>query len=178
MSDERDLNIVITGINGEYISKLAKFLADQFDMYFLDAEALYEFDIQPFTLTYVLRKYGVDYYREKQMDTMKYVASFSNTVISVESGALLYQNNIDTLNKDGLIIYVRQPVDMVYKALAKREYLSKEMYSFHGINKREITERDEILCNVAEIIVEDLEGAEISCCNKVIGEIKKYYGVS
>ena len=129
MSDERDLNIVITGINGEYVSKVAKLLADQFDMYFLDAEALYEFDIQPFTLSYVLKKYGVDYYREKQMDTMKYVASFSNTVIAVESGALLYQNNIDTLNKDGLIIYVQQPLDKVYKALTKREYLSKHRYN-------------------------------------------------
>ena len=94
MEDERDLNIVLVSMNVDLAQKMARALAEQFEMYYLDSMELYRFDIQPYTLTYVLKKYGIEYFREKQMDTMKYVASFSNTVINHILCLLFFPNSL------------------------------------------------------------------------------------
>lgn len=177
MSDERDLNIIIVCIDTLYGEKVAKGLSHDFDMYFLDSTALYEFDIQPYTLSYVLKKFGTEYFREQQMGTMKYVSTFSNTVITVDSGALLYQKNIDTLTKDGLIVYLKHSEDKLYKRLINYDYSSKENYNFYCLNKREIISRDEVLCQVAEVVVDATYLSEAECVKEVILEIQKYYGV-
>ena len=58
MEDKRDLNIVITCLDRDYCEKVAEKLAAQFDMYYLNSQALYEFDIQPYTLSYVIKKFN------------------------------------------------------------------------------------------------------------------------
>ena len=131
MEDKRDLNIVITCLDRDYCEKVAEKLATQFDMYYLNSQALYEFDIQPYTLSYVIKKFGMEQFRKNQSGTMKYVSTFSNTIITVESGALLYQNNLDVLTKDGLIVYLKKGVDKLYKTLVNKDYTSREEYNFY-----------------------------------------------
>ena len=177
METERDLNIVVVGIDIEYVERVAKMLAEQFDMYYLDSTELYRFDIQPYTLSFVLKKMGMEYFREQQAGTMKYVSSFSNTVITVESGALMYQDNLDMLTKDALIVYIRMDEHTLNKRLQKRDYFSREEYNFFCLNKREIITRDEILTNIAEICVEASDLSEVQCLEEMTREIKKYYGV-
>lgn len=177
MENERDLNIVLVGMDIDFVQRLAKMLAQAFDMYFLDSMELYRFDIQPYTLSFVLKKFGVEYFREKQMDTVKYISSFSNTVITVESGALIYQANLDRLTKDAVIIYIKMDENTLYKRLTKRDYLSREEYNFFCLNKREIITRDEVLTNISEIVVDASDGSENNCLENIITEIKKYYGV-
>lgn len=177
MEDERDLNIVLVGLDPSFVSAVARQLAQSFDMYFLDSMELYKFDILPLTLGFVLRRYGIDYFREKQTDTIKYVASFSNTVITVESGALLYQENLDIINRDGLIVYLKQNENYLYKKLTNADYFSKEEYNFYCLSKRELIERDFCLSNVAEI-TSDVTGFSVKdCVNEIILKIEKYYGV-
>lgn len=177
MEDKRDLNIIITCMDHEFGEKVAEHLAANFDMYYLDSEGLYEFDIQPYTLSYVIKKFGLEYFRKSQSGTMKYVSTFSNTVITVESGALLYQNNLDMLTKDGLIVYIRKGVDKLYKTLVGRDYSSREEYNFYCLNKREILSRDEVLINVAEVVVDGTNLKVDECTEEIISCIKNYYGV-
>ena len=177
MEDERDLNIVLVGLDPDYTQKIAQLLADQFEMYYLDSMELYRFDISPYTLSYVLKKYGMEYFREKQMDTMKYVASFSNTVITVESGALLYQANLDILTKDAIVIYIKIDENKLFKKLQARDYRSKEEYGFYCLNKRELITRDEILSNICEVKVDASEYNELMCLENITREIEKFYGV-
>lgn len=178
MEDKRDLNIVITCIDHEFGEAVAEKLAACFDMYYLNSEALYEFDIQPYTLSYVIKKFGMEYFRQSQSGTMKYVSTFSNTVITVESGALLYQKNLDMLTKDGLIVYIRKGVDKLYKTISNRDYSSREEFNFYCLNKREIHTRDEVLLNVAEIVVDGTYLKVDECTENIIACIKNYYGVS
>lgn len=177
MEDERDLNIVLVGLDPDYTQKIAQLLADQFEMYYLDSMELYRFDISPYTLSYVLKKYGMEYFREKQMDTMKYVASFSNTVITVESGALLYQANLDILTKDAIVIYIKIDENKLFKKLQARDYRSKEEYAFYCLNKRELITRDEVLSNICEVKVDASEYNELKCLENITREIEKFYGV-
>lgn len=177
MDNERDLNIVIVGMDVDYVEQVAKKLAEQFDMYYLDSTELYRFDIQPYTLSFVLKKMGMEYFREQQMGTMKYVSSFSNTVITVESGALMYQKNLDLLTRDALVVYIRMDEHTLNKRLQKRDYFSREEYNFFCLNKRELIYRDEILTNIAEVCVDASNLLEDQCLEVLTEEIKKYYGV-
>ena len=177
MENERDLNIVLVSMDPEFTNKVAQLLAEQFDMYFLDSMELYRFDIQPYTFTYILKKFGIEYFREKQMDSMKYVGSFSNTVITVESGALLYQKNIDILTKDAIIIYIKIDEHKMFKRMQSADYKSREEYGFFCLNKREILTRDEVLTNICEVMVDASDYDENKCLNNITDEIMKYYGV-
>lgn len=177
MDDERDLNIVLVGMDPEFVGRVAHLLSEQFEMYYLDSMELYRFDIQPYTFTYILKKFGLEYFREKQSDSLKYIGSFSNTVITVESGALLYQKNLDILTKDAIIIYIKQDEHKLFKKLQARDYMSRDEYMFFCLNKREILTRDEVLSNIAEVIVDASHYNELECLRDVTREIKKYYGV-
>jgi len=176
MDAERDLNIVVVGMDIDFVERVSKMLAEQFDMYYLDSTELYRFDIQPYTLSFVLKKMGMEYFREQQMGTMKYVSSFSNTVITVESGALLYQKNLDMLTKDALLVYIRMDEHTLNKRLQNRDYFSREEYNFFCLNKREILTRDEVLQNICEVCVDASELDERTCLEILTTEIKKYYG--
>lgn len=177
MEDERDLNIVLVGLDSDYIQKVAQQLAEQFDMYYLDSMELYRFDISPYTLSFVLKKYGMEYFREKQTDTMKYVASFSNTIITVESGALLYQKNLDILTKDAIIVYIKIDENKLYKRLQAKDYRSREELSFYCLNKRELIERDQVLTNISQVVVDGNSYSEKQCVEDVTLAIQKFYGV-
>lgn len=177
MNDEKDLNIVLVCMDPEFVAKVAKLLGDQFEMYYLDSMELYRFDIQPYTFTYILKKFGLEYFREKQTGSLKYIGSFSNTVITVESGALLYQENLDILTKDGLIIYLKLDEHKLYKKLVAMDYASRDEYMFFCLNKREILTRDEVLTNVAEITIDASELSPEDCLRQLTDEIIKYYGV-
>ena len=177
MEDQRDLNIVLVGMDPDYTQKIAVLLADQFEMYYMDSMELYRFDISPYTLSYVLKKFGLEYFREKQRDTMKYVASFSNTVITVESGALLYQENLDILTKDAIIIYIKIDENKLFKKLQSRDYRSKEEFIFYCLNKRELITRDEVLSNICEVKVDASEYNEQKCLLDITNAIQKFYGV-
>ena len=177
MEDERDLNIVLVGLDPDYTQKIAQLLAAQFDMYYMDSMELYRFDISPYTLSYVLKRFGIEYFREKQRDTMKYVASFSNTVITVESGALLYQANLDILTKDAIVIYIKIDENRLFKKLQARDYRSREEYTFFCLNKRELITRDEVLSNICEVKVDASEYNELKCLEDITREIKRFYGV-
>lgn len=177
MEDKRDLNIVITCMDRDYGEKVAEKLAAKFDMYYLNSQALYEFDIQPYTLAFVIKKFGMEQFRKNQSGTMKYVSTFSNTIITVESGALLYQNNLDVLTKDGLIVYLQKGVDKLYKTLVNRDYNSREEYNFYCLSKKEMHFRDEVLNNVAEIVVDSSYLKEEECIEEIVIKIREFYGV-
>lgn len=177
MEEERDLNIVVVGMDIDYTEKVSKILSEQFDMYYLNSMELYRFDIHPYTLSYVLKKFGKEYFREQQEGTVKYISSFSNTVITVESGALMYQYNLDLLTKDSLIVYIRMDEHTLNKRLQNRDYFSREEYNFFCLNKRELITRDEVLMNIAEVVVDASALSEQQCLAVLTTEIKKYYGV-
>ena len=108
---------------------------------------------------------------------MKYVASFSNTVITVESGALLYQENLDILTKDAIVIYIKIDENRLYKKLQARDYRTREEYTFFCLNKRELITRDEVLSNICEVKVDASEYNELKCLEDITREIKRFYGV-
>ncbi len=174
----KDINIAIVGLDYDFVLEVSKILASQLGLYFLDTIGLYEFDISPNTLEEVLINYGEPYFREKQKSTVKYVSSFNNTVMSFESGVVLDPENLDCIDKYGLIVYIHQDEKSLVNEFIRCEYKSQTLDKFFHISKQDIAKRDAILQQRSEIIVDATNYETIRCAGDIIKGIKKYYGVN
>ena len=96
--ENADINIVLVGLDYNYCLEVGKMLSSQLEMYFLDSQGLYEFDIRPKTMEDIINEMGMDYYRKAQSGTIKYICSFTSSILVVESGALMNEENVNKLD--------------------------------------------------------------------------------
>ncbi len=172
-----DINIVLVGLDYNFTLEVGKLLSEQLDMYFLDTQGLYEFDIRPKTIEDMVEAFGWEYYRNAQCGTVKYVCSFTSTIMAVESGAVMNSANLEKLNKYGLIIYLHQPQQTLVQQYQNYSNLSDIKKQLYCLTEQEIKSRDEQLQVISEIIVNDFNAEPLRCCFSIVKEIKKFYGV-
>ncbi len=171
-----DINIILVGLDYFYTLEVGQMLADQLEMYFLDSQGLYEFDIRPKTMDDIINEFGIDYYRKAQSGTIKYICSFNSSVLAVESGAVLNKDNLDRLDKYGLIVYIRQSEETLNSLYAKHQDLSEAKQKIYLLNSEDIKTRDQIMMIESEILVEDA-GESLKCVSEILKGIKKFYGI-
>ena len=174
--ENADINIVLVGLDYNYSLEVGKMLASQLEMYFLDSQGLYEFDIRPKTMEDIINEMGMDYFRKAQCGTIKYICSFTSSILVVESGALMNEDNVNKLDKYGLIVYIHQDQETLRQLYQSQDNLSDIKKSIYLLKADEIINRDEKLKIVSEIIVND-ENEPIRCTAEIIKGIKNYYGV-
>lgn len=146
-------NIVIIGLNRIVSKQVAEILSEQLQMHYLDTIELFEFDNIPRTFSQILEMNGERYFRKKEKSLNKYVASFENTVIHVESGSVLKKKNIENLKENCVVVYLHYPVSKIKQHLKKQEYKSIELKRFFCINEKRIKRRIELLKQRTNIVI-------------------------
>ena len=174
--ENSDINIILMGLDYFYTLEVGKLLADQLEMYFLDSQGLYEFDIRPKTIDDIVSEFGMEYYRKAQSGTVKYICSFNSSILAIESGVVLNPENMDRLDKYGLIVYIRQTKDLLHTLYENTSNLSAVKKQIYHLSDADIYTRDEKLKIASEIIVED-NGEQLRCVSEIVKGIKKFYGV-
>lgn len=174
--ENSDINIILMGLDYFYTLEVGKLLSDQLEMYFLDSQGLYEFDIKPKTIDDIVSEFGMDYYRKAQSGTVKYICSFNSSILAIESGVVLNQENMEKLDKYGLIVYIRQSKELLQSLYAKTNELSDIKKQIYHLTNEEIETRDEKLKIASEILVED-NGEALRCVSEILKGIKQFYGV-
>lgn len=174
--ENSDINIILMGLDYFYTLEVGKLLSDQLEMYFLDSQGLYEFDIKPKTIDNIVSEFGMDYYRKAQSGTIKYICSFNSSILPIESGVVLNQGNMEKLDKYGLIVYIRQSKELLQSLYAKTNELSDIKKQIYHLSETDIYTRDEKLKIASEIIVED-NGEPLRCVSEIVKGIKQFYGV-
>ncbi len=174
--ENSDINIILMGLDYFYTLEVGKLLSDQLEMYFLDSQGLYEFDIKPKTIDDIVSEFGMDYYRKAQSGTVKYICSFNSSILAIESGVVLNQENMEKLDKYGLIVYIRQSKEILQSLYAKTNELSDIKKQIYHLSETDIYTRDEKLKIASEIIVED-NGEPLRCVSEILKGIKQFYGV-
>lgn len=170
-------NIAVVCLDYKIALDVAKILSERLDMYFLDIQGLYEFDIKPRTIAETIRDYGIDYYRKEISGSIKYASTFENAIMSIESGAVEDISNIEKLRKHCLLIYVRSFPNWIENEAFKDDYRSAEEKEIYKVNDVDIVTRDKFMCRNFDIIAYGDEGNSESFANDSIEKIKKYYGV-
>lgn len=170
-------NIAIVGLFPEYNNQVASLIADQLEMYFLDVEALFEFDLSPITVTDLVKQNGRRYFREKQMSTVSYVASFKNTIMTYESGVLLSPAKVKVIEENSLIIYLHHDINRIKKYQNTKDYSTKEIKQLFCLKDPDIARRSYLGKKYADITVNASKISVFKCMSEVIRQIKKYYEI-
>lgn len=96
-------NIVLTGFMGTGKSHTGRELSRRLGTRLIDTDALIE-KKAGITISEIFEKFGEKYFRELERVTVREVSEESGVVIAVGGGAILDQDNLDVLNKSGIVI--------------------------------------------------------------------------
>jgi len=96
-------NIILVGLEGTNKSEIGKDLALKLKMKFIDTDEMMKRE-SGLSLSELLKKYGVKYFRSLENEIIEKISGVSNTVIVVGGGSILKGKNVKVLKRNGLLI--------------------------------------------------------------------------
>jgi len=96
-------NIVLTGFMGTGKTAVGRELARLLDMKLIDVDTEIEVS-REMTVNEIFRKFGEPVFREIETDIIKKVSRNRQVIISTGGGAVLKQENMETLRETGIIV--------------------------------------------------------------------------
>jgi len=114
------MNIVLTGFMGTGKSIVAKKLAQELGMRYIDTDKIIE-DKEGRKIRKIFEERGENYFREIETKIIKEVSSLDNYVIATGGGVVLKEENIKALRKKGFIIYLSANPEVILKRTNKNE---------------------------------------------------------
>ncbi len=122
-------NLVLTGMPGAGKTTIGKLLAEKLGKAFIDTDE--EIKKRGKSPEEIINKYGEERFREIETEVIKEISLKNNLVIATGGGAVLKEENIKALKRNGKIIFLNRdiksilptkdrPLSMDRKALEKR----------------------------------------------------------
>jgi shikimate kinase len=96
-------NIVLTGFMGTGKTAVGKELARLLDMKLIDVDTEIEVS-RDMTINEIFKEFGEPVFREIETDMIKKVSRDKQVIISTGGGAVLKQENMETLRETGIIV--------------------------------------------------------------------------
>lgn len=160
-------NITIICLVNDYKKRVAKALADELEMFYADVNEIMEYNL---INDEMLEKAGQQYFDENESKTVKTIASYDNTILTLNFSTLNKGNNLDILKKDSLIIYLKLNFE---KFCELNRYENKK--SLIKINEIAFEDRNTYISSFADIIVNVVHTELSSVINEIINDINKYF---
>lgn len=98
-------NICVYGLSKKFTLDIAKKLAQEFDMYFADVNALVQFELQDVMRAEELC--GKDYIKKTENKVLKNVTTFENTLYVCDYSLLNDPINYENINNSSYLIYLK-----------------------------------------------------------------------
>lgn len=111
-------NIVLTGFMGTGKTEVGRLLARKLGYKFIDADSVIEED-QKMPITEIFKRFGEPYFRDIESKVIKRLSEMEGVVISTGGGAVLRQENMDNLRKNGIIICLMASPETIYERTKK-----------------------------------------------------------
>lgn len=126
---------------------LGKLLATQLACPFIDSDDEIE-RIEGESVGEIVQQHSWDYFRQKESDWLSLVSAESSFVCSVGGGLPCHNNNLETLLKIGLVIYLECSPTVLYARLLNQKH-DRPLIS--AVPKEELVETITNLLNEREI---------------------------
>jgi shikimate kinase len=107
-------NIVLTGFMGTGKTEVGRILSRKLGYALVDADTEIEKE-QGMTITEIFKQYGEPKFREIESNVIKRLSETKNAVISTGGGAVLRQENMDNLGKNGVIVCLTASPETILK---------------------------------------------------------------
>ena len=162
-------NICIVGIATNFIKKISKHLADELDMFYADIMDLLQYDLLDIDLA--TKQTSPEYVSKLLTNKVKNVATYENTVFTINYAALTENNNYNLIKGKSLIIYLKLDPELLQKALQQ----NKTTKSMQTISSALYNDRDSFCSKFAELVInlETLNDKQI--LNTIFAKVNTYY---
>ena len=131
------MNIVLTGFMASGKTEISKAVAAISKYKFIDTDDMIV-DKAGMSINDIFEKYGEEYFRELEKETIKEAAAFDKAVIATGGGVVLNPENIEELRKTG-VIFNLAPEFSVIESRIKAASATRPLLQNQDIN--EIRER-------------------------------------
>lgn len=108
------MNIVLLGFMGTGKTSVAKRLADELGMQFIEMDTVIE-EMEGMSINEIFAKKGEPYFRKLESDVVKELGSKNGLVISAGGGVVLNPDNIKELEKGSILICLNATPQEIYK---------------------------------------------------------------
>ncbi len=163
-------NIILCGFMGSGKSTVGALLSKKLGMSFIDLDSYIE-KKEDMTVSQIFDAYGEPYFRQREREAAKELSEKNGLIIAAGGGTLVDKQNADIFRKNGKIILLDLPVEIIAerlkgdntRPLLQREDKEKAMRELY--NKRMPLYKE-----AADIIV-DAAATPLTVCGKIINEI-------
>ncbi len=112
------MNIVLTGFMGTGKTAVGKRLAEEIGMQYIDTDEMIEKDVG-MNIPDIFKRRGEKYFREVETQALKCVAMLDNFVIATGGGVVLKEENMEELEKNGIIICLTASANTILQRTGK-----------------------------------------------------------
>jgi len=108
------MNIVLTGFMATGKTVVGKLLAEKIGFQYIGTDELIEKQTN-MKISEIFAVYGEPYFRDIETEIVRKVSEFDNYVIATGGGVVLRKENMDLLEKNGIIINLTASPDKIYE---------------------------------------------------------------
>ena len=110
---ETNKNIFLIGFMGCGKSTMARFLSRDLDVELVEMDETIEAETG-MTINEIFEKYGEKHFRDLESQLILRIAEKGGAVVSCGGGAILRQENVENMKKNGQIIYLSATPETIY----------------------------------------------------------------
>jgi shikimate kinase len=109
-------NIVLTGFMGAGKSAVGRKLEELTGMEMVDTDDMIE-QSAGMAISEIFEKFGEPHFRKLEKKAVKEASELKNHIIVTGGGVVLKEENINNLRKNGKIIYLHAPAEVLYERI-------------------------------------------------------------
>ncbi len=173
-----DKNIVLIGMRGSGKTIVAKILSEKLNRRFFELDEMLVKKMN-MTISQIVKKYGWDYFRDKESEIVKQVGDEMNLIISTGGGVVTRAENIKALKKNGFLIFLNASVETLFKRVGKKIGHDSKMplLTNKKNSKEEITyilnQREKLYTKAADQIIKTDGLTPNQIANVIISKLKE-----
>lgn len=158
-------NIVLIGMPGSGKTTVGKYLSEIIGYEFVDVDEYLE-KKENRTINSIFKENGEEYFRTLESKYIDEISKRSKTIISTGGGSVKKERNINSLKKNGIIIYLNRAVENIYNEDHTNRPLLQNIDNIYNL----YNERKELYNKYADIIVDNNDTIE-----SVAKKLKEYF---
>lgn len=140
-------NIVLIGMPASGKTTVGNILAEKMDREIIDTDELISMRVGK-SIPVIFSEYGEEYFRRIESEIIEEVSSKTGVIISTGGGAVLNENNVNALRKNGRIYFIDRPLDALIPTSDRPLASTRE-----AIEKR-YNERYSIYTSSSDVIID------------------------
>jgi shikimate kinase len=130
------MNIVLIGYRCSGKTEVGKILSRELGMEFVDTDLLIE-KACGCSIESIVSEKGWDHFRKIERRTIEEVSKRDNVAIATGGGVVMDKNNVQNLNRNGFIVWLRGDAEVLKERMEKEERSGKIRPSLTGIDPLE-----------------------------------------